>query len=359
MLALGEKVGREQMPHDLPCGVLDVQGDVAVFRHVEIDIGKALHLFLFEQPGPIDCRNTIMHRHLEFAVVGQPHQLRLDLATRREGAVAPAVHGHEREDAVGSDARTEEILERDAELGAGVEIRLDREGDAVAGLWHEAAVGHRLPRDRDLLHVALGVGIGQKHLLAAERLGVGDLLVAAGLFLTWESQVDHVLGIAVAPRGHPADLLAPHAAPRIGFFGLENDPQLQAVAREALVAGDRAGMAHRRLVDPARQDVEVVRVIHGVNPDRHLVAQVFRVTADEDPAGEIPVFGLAVDGDLARDGQDADPEVFGFGGTGAGCPDGRGNEDQKQGNGQAVWLHDGGERGSWEADDLTSHENLA
>ena len=76
-----------------------------------------------------------------------------------------------------------------------------------------------------------------------------------------------------------------------------------------------------------------------MDPDRHLVAQIFRVTADEDPAGEIPIFGLAVNGDLARDWQDADPEVFGLGGTGAGCHDGRGNEDQKQGHGQAIWLH--------------------
>ena len=251
VLALGEEVGREQMPHDLPRGILDVQGDVAVFRHVEANLGESLHLLLFEQPGPIHCWNTILHRHLEFAVVGQPHLLRLDLAGRRERAIAPAVLGREREDAVGSDARTKEILERDAELGAGVKIRLDREGDAVAGLRHEAAVGHRLPRDRDLLHVALVVGIGQKRLLAADRLGVGDLLVAAGLRLAREMHVDHVLGIAVAPGGHPADLLAPHAAPRIGFFGFEDDPQLQAVAREALVACDRAGMAHRRLVDPA------------------------------------------------------------------------------------------------------------
>ena len=84
----------------------------------------------------------------------------------------------------------------------------------------------------------------------------------------------------------------------VGRHGAE----LQAVARESHVAF-HTGIVERRGVFPPCQHVEVFGVVHRMKPLAVLVAQVFRVAAGENAAGQIPVVELAVDDHLPQRGQ--------------------------------------------------------
>ena len=222
--AAGEEVGREQLPYDAALGILDVERDVAVLRHVEGDLREALHLLGLEEPRPIDRGPAVPHRHGKLPSVGKLQLLRLDLASRCKRADAPAAECLEGEDAVRGDARPEDVFERDAKARRRVEVGLDREDDPAAGFRHDAAVDECLPWQGDLLHVALAVGIHREGLLAAERLGVFNIEVAASLLLARKGQVDHVLAIAVAPGRDPADGQLSHLAPRVLAVGVGDDP---------------------------------------------------------------------------------------------------------------------------------------
>ena len=112
-------------------------------------------------------------------------------------------------------------------------------------------------------------------------------------------------------------------ARRIGRDGAE----LQAVARESHVAF-HPGVVERGRILPARQHVQVLAVVHRVEPLTVLVAQVLGVAAGENPSGQVPVIELAVDDHLPRRGQDADADVFGFRGERRSTQRTRDNEQQ-------------------------------
>ena len=328
--ATGKEIGREQLSHHAALGILDVQGDVTVLRHVEGDLREALHLLGLEEPGPIDRGPAVPHRHGKLPSVGKLQLLRLDLARRCKRADAPAAECLEGEDAVRGDARPKDVFERDAEARRRVEVGLDREDDPAARLGHDAAVDECFPWQCDLLRVALAFGVHREGLPAADGLGVFDIEVAASLLLSRKGEVDHILALAVAPGRDPADGELSHLAPRVLAVGVGDDPQLQAVTVPAVVAGDQPGMAQGRFVEPSCEHVEVLGVVHRVDPHPHLIAEVFDVAADEDAAGEIPVVYLTVDRHARRGGQDADIEVFGL----SGSRDGRRRSDGGSPDGQ-------------------------
>ena len=148
--------------------------------------------------------------------------------------------------------------------------------------------------------------------------------------------VHGVFAVAVAPARPVGDGLPGRA---LG----SDKTHLQAVALEAVTAGERAGVVHRRVVDPAGEQVEPLRVVHGVDPGAELVALLLGIAADEQATREVPVIDPAVDRHAAGGGQHPDAQVLGLGGVG-----GRRGKQGEQ---------NGGEGGCWKAShaDLREH----
>ncbi|MEX0669587.1 MAG: hypothetical protein WD060_03915 [Pirellulales bacterium] len=205
----------------------------------------------------------------------------------------------EGEDAVDLDGGLEDVLDGDAAQQAGREVWLERHDHAGSGLERLLVCREQAPGDGDLLHVALAVGIRRERLLCTFRLGVGDV---ATLEIATVGDVHQIPAFAELPEGHMG---RPLFARGVGRHGAE----LQAVARESHVAF-HAGIIERRGVFPPRQHVEVFGVVHRVKPLAVLVAEVFRVAAGENAAGQVPVVELPVDRNLASRGKNAEVQVF-------------------------------------------------
>ena len=90
--------------------------------------------------------------------------------------------------------------------------------------------------------------------------------------------------------------------------------ELQAVALEAHVAL-HPGVVQRGRILPTRQYVQVLGVVHDMEPLAELVAQTLDVAAGENPSSQIPVIELAVDDDLPWRRQYLHVQVLGFGGV--------------------------------------------
>ena len=104
---------------------------------------------------------------------------------------------------------------------------------------------------------------------------------------------------------------------------MRDDAKLQAIPVETHARQGLPRVVHGRFVAPAGQDVQVLPVIHGVNPDGHPLALILHVAAGEDAAGEVPVAGLAVDCHLAGGRQDGNAVVLGLRGRGRTGPEDR------------------------------------
>lgn len=70
-----------------------------------------------------------------------------------------------------------------------------------------------------------------------------------------------------------------------------------------------------RGIDPARQEVEILGVIHRMEPHRVLVPQMLHIAAGKEAAGEIPIVNLAIRHDLAGCREYPQPPVLGFSGA--------------------------------------------
>ena len=113
-----------------------------------------------------------------------------------------------------------------------------------------------------------------------------------------------------------------------------DDAHLQAVALKAHVAGRDARVVERGRIVPAGEQVQVLGVVHGVEPDAHFVACRLDVAANQDAARQIPIVRAAVDRDLSRRRQDLHAQVFGFGGVADSADDECGQQrEQEQGSG--------------------------
>ncbi len=317
VFAFGEERARQQLAGDRAIGGKEIQRHVAVERHGETQRLETGQLLALDQPRPVHDRKARLHLHSELAAVGETDGPGLQLARLLQRGIAPARRCLEGEDTVDLNARLEDVLDGDAAQRACREVRLDRHDHPGAGLERLFVGGQELPGDSDFLHVSLAVGIHRERLLCALRFGVGD---AAALEVASVDNVDHVGAVAIPPAGPVGRAFL---ARRIGRDGAE----LQAVSLKAKVAFG-AWVVERRGVDPARQRVQVVAVVHDVEPHAVLVAQVFGVAAGENPTGQVPVIELAVNDHLPRRGQHLHAQVLGFGGERE--PAGANGRDQQE-----------------------------
>ena len=111
----------------------------------------------------------------------------------------------------------------------------------------------------------------------------------------------------------------------VSVVGMGDDAELETVASKAVVGDGLAGVIQGRFVVPSRQDVEIVRVVHGVDPRCHRVPPVLHVATGEHARREVPVVRFAIDDDFSRRRQDSNAEILGFGG-------GQGRDPQENGD---------------------------
>lgn len=162
--------------------------------------------------------------------------------------------------------------------------------EALAGTVHLPAAAQQLPRQGDLLHEALTVGVLNESLLRALGEGVGHLASVGALGVA-PAIVDGdagLAGVAVVPAVHPG-----HA---VGHHSHLHAVRLPAPAR-VLPGVDMVD--HRQGVLEVEGHVEEVAVVHRRSAHRVLIHQRSQVVADEDPAGEVPVVQLSINHDLA------------------------------------------------------------
>ena len=274
VLALGEEGARQQLAGDRAVGGEQVQRHVAVEGNGEPQRLEPGQILALDQPRPVHHRQARLHRHGELAAVGETDGSGLQLARLLECGITPARRALEGEDAVDLHAGFEDILDGDAPRLACREVRLHRQDHAGAGLERLFVGGQELPGHGDLLHVTLAVGVRCERLLPALRLGVRD---ASFVDVLAVGDVHQIPAVAELPEGHMGRALLARPVGR-------DRAELQAVALEAHVAL-HPGVVERGRVLPARQHVQVLGVVHHVEPLAVLVAQILDVAAGENPSG--------------------------------------------------------------------------
>ncbi|OPZ23641.1 MAG: hypothetical protein BWZ02_03149 [Lentisphaerae bacterium ADurb.BinA184] len=311
----------EQLAGHGAVGPENVQRDVAVLLDGEPDGLEAFRLTALHQPGPVNGRQSVVEAHRELAPVAQPHRSRGEPAAVGEGREPPAVRALEGEHPVYADLRAEDILDRQAAAGAGQEVGFDGQCDLGPGRRPPAVAREQRPRNGQLLRVAAPVVPDRKGLPAPLLRGIGRTLVE----LLPPVDFQHGDPVAVAPRRDVAGagagmiragilLRAAAGGGRRQLVGRGGEhTHLQAVAGETVVALDAAGVVQRRQIHPAGQQVKVLRVPHGMEPDGVLVALVLDVAAGEDAGRQIPVADLAVNGHRPRPRHDLKVKVLGLG----------------------------------------------
>ena len=97
-----------------------------------------------------------------------------------------------------------------------------------------------------------------------------------------------------------------------GRIGMGDDAELQAIPLETVIARGLAGVVERSRIAEASQDIEILGIVHGMDPDAVLVALVLDVATGKEAAREVPVADLAVHRHGTRRRQDLDAQVLGF-----------------------------------------------
>ncbi len=286
----------------------EVQRNVAVLLHGKRDRLEALRRATLDQAGPVHRGQTSSQPHGKLTAIGKSYRPQGRLAFGFERGKSPAVRRLEGEDPINAGLGAEDILDGQTAPGAGEEVRLEGHGHPGAGLGLPAVAGEQGPRNGEFLGVAPLVIPDLERLPSALLLGFDTALVE---FLT-PVDLDRVQSIPVPPCGdmagagprmvRPGILLG--TAARGGFLKLfsrgRQHAHLKAIAIEPVITLDAAGMVQRGQIHPSRQDVEVIRIPHRMNPNAVLVTLVLDIAAGQSASGQIPVIDLTIDDDLAQ-----------------------------------------------------------